>query len=96
MPRIQALHDDLKSEGLRVFGVNGEDALIARAYLDQNGYTFPTLSDPGMSISRLYQVSAIPTAVVIDKEGKIGAYMQGSGTKERLLEAIEAAGLRGR
>jgi hypothetical protein len=34
--------------------------------------------------------------VVIDKEGKIGAYMQGSGTKERLLEAIEAAGLRGR
>jgi peroxiredoxin/outer membrane lipoprotein-sorting protein len=96
MPRIQALHDDLKSEGLRVFGVNGEDALIARAYLDRNGYTFPTLSDPGMSISRLYQVSAIPTAVVIDKEGKVGAYMQGSGTKERLLEAIEAAGLRGR
>jgi peroxiredoxin/outer membrane lipoprotein-sorting protein len=96
MPRIEALHTELKGEGLRVFGVNGEDAQVARAYLDRNGYTFPTLSDPGMSVSRLYQVSAIPTAVVIDKEGNIGAYMQGSGTKERLLEAIEAAGLRGR
>lgn len=94
MPRIEALHNELKDQGLRVFGVNGEDAQVARAYLDRNGYTFPTLSDPGMTVSRRYEVSAIPTAVVIDKQGNIGAYLQGSGTKERLLEAIRAAGLR--
>lgn len=93
MPRIEALHNELKDQGLRVFGVNGEDALVAGAYLEGNGYTFPTLSDPGMTVSRLFEVTAIPTAVVIDKEGKIGAYLQGSGTKERLLEAIRAAGL---
>jgi len=93
MPRIEALYSELKDQGLRVFGVNGEDTQVARGYLDRNGYTFPTLSDPGMAVSRLYEVSAIPTAVVIDKQGKIGAYLQGSGTKERLLEAIQAAGL---
>jgi peroxiredoxin/outer membrane lipoprotein-sorting protein len=96
MPRIEALHKEMKAQGLRVFGVNGEDAQVARAYLDRNGYTFPTLSDPGMAVSRLYEVSAIPTAVVIDKQGKIGAYLQGSGTKERLMEAIRAAGLQAR
>jgi peroxiredoxin/outer membrane lipoprotein-sorting protein len=93
MPRIEALYKDLKGKGLHVFGVNGEDARVARAYLARNGYTFPTLSDPGMNVSKLYEVNALPTAVVIDKEGKVGVYMQGSGTKERLLEAIRAAGL---
>jgi peroxiredoxin len=94
MPRIEALHNELKDQGLRVFGVNGEDAALARSYLQRNSYTFPTLSDPGMQVAQLYEVNALPTAVVIDKEGKIAAYLQGSGTKERLLEAIRAAGLR--
>jgi peroxiredoxin/outer membrane lipoprotein-sorting protein len=93
MPRIEALHKELREKGLRVFGVNGEEAQIARAYLDRNGYTFPTLSDPGMTVSKLYEVNALPTAVVIDKEGKVGAYLQGSGSKQRLLEAIRSAGL---
>jgi peroxiredoxin/outer membrane lipoprotein-sorting protein len=93
MPRIEALHNELKDRGLRVFGVNGEDGKVARAYLDGNGYTFPTLSDPGMAVSRMYEVNAIPTAVVIDKQGKVGAYLQGSGSKERLVAAIRAAGL---
>jgi peroxiredoxin/outer membrane lipoprotein-sorting protein len=94
MPRIEALHNELKDQGLQVFGVNGEDAALARSYLQRNSYTFPTLSDPGMQVAQLYEVNALPTAVVIDKEGKIAAYLQGSGTKERLLEAIRAAGLR--
>lgn len=93
MPRIEALHNDLKAKGLRVFGVNAEDANLARSYVKRNGYTFPTLSDPGMQVAQLYQVNALPTAIVIDKEGKIAAYMQGSGSKERLLEAIGKAGL---
>jgi peroxiredoxin len=94
MPRIEALHNDLKAKGLRVFGVNAEDANLARSYVERNGYTFPTLSDPGMQVAQLYQVNALPTAVVIDKEGRVAAYMQGSGSKERLLEAIQKAGLR--
>jgi peroxiredoxin/outer membrane lipoprotein-sorting protein len=94
MPRIQALHNELKARGLRVFGVNSEDAGLARAYVESNGYTFPTLSDAGATVFRGYEVTAIPTAVVIDTEGNVGAYLQGSGPKERLLEAIRKAGLR--
>jgi thiol-disulfide isomerase/thioredoxin len=93
MPRIEALHNELHDKGLRVFGVNGEETQVARSYVDRNGYTFPTLSDPGMQVAQEYQVNALPTAVVIDKEGNVAAYLQGSGTKERLLEAIHAAGL---
>jgi peroxiredoxin/outer membrane lipoprotein-sorting protein len=94
MPRIEALHNELKDKGLHVFGVNGEETQVARAYVDRNGYTFPTLSDPGMQVAQKYQVNALPTAVVIDKEGNVAVYLQGSGSKERLLEAIRAAGLR--
>ncbi len=93
MPRVEALHNELKDHGLRVFGVNGESGQVARAYIDGNGYTFPTLSDPGMTVSQLYEVNALPTSVVIDKEGRVGAYFQGSGSKERLVAAIREAGL---
>jgi peroxiredoxin len=94
MPRIEALYNELRDLGLQVFGVNGENAQVARAYVESNGYTFPTLADPGMKVAQLYDVTALPTAVVIDTEGKVGAYLQGSGTKERLLQAIREAGLR--
>jgi peroxiredoxin/outer membrane lipoprotein-sorting protein len=93
MPRIEALYNELKGRGLRVFGVNGERAEVASAYVKGNGYTFPTLSDPGMRVARLFQVNVIPTAIVIDTEGNVRAYLQGSGPKDRLLQAIREAGL---
>lgn len=93
MPFVQSLATKYADRGLRVFGMNAEPADRAKDYLDRNGLTFPTLLDPRMEIARLYQVRAIPTFVVVDRQGRIAAYMRGSRTEAQLEAALLKAGL---
>jgi cytochrome c-type biogenesis protein len=91
MPHIEQMHKQLGKDGLVVLGVNGESPDAAKGYLEQNGYTFPTLSDTGYQVSRLYGVRAIPTIVVIDREGKVSSYMRGLHSEAQLREAVQKA-----
>ncbi len=93
MPHVQALYEELGERGLAVFGVSSEPRERAQAYLDQNGFTFPSLIDGGMRAAALYQIHAIPTFIVVDRRGRIAAYMQGTRTREELRKAVLAAGL---
>ncbi len=93
MPHVQALYEELGDRGFAVLGVNAEPRERAQAYLDENGFAFPSLVDVGMRVAALYRVRAIPTFVVVDRQGRIASYMQGTRTREQLREAILAAGL---
>lgn len=93
MPFVQSLAETYADRGLKVFGLNTEPVARAKKYLESNGLTFPTLIDPRMEIAQLYQVRAIPTFVVIDRQGRISAYMRGSRTKDQLEAALIKAGL---
>ncbi len=93
MPFVEALYAKYADRGLHVFGVNTEAAERAKSYLEANGLTFPTLVDPGMGVARLFQVRALPTFVVIDRQGRIAAYMRGSRTEQQLEAALIQAGL---
>jgi peroxiredoxin len=93
MPRIEALYRELYDRGLRVFGVNSEPAETADAYMKENGYTFPSLLDRNMGVSRNYGVASLPTVVVVDREGKISAYLDGARSAEELRQAVLDAGL---
>ncbi len=93
MPRIDALHREFHQEGLAVLGVNAESPEVARSYMEGNGHGFVSLADPGMKVARAYGVSAIPTVVVIGKDGKIVAYLQGSHSAAELRAAVAQAGI---
>jgi len=93
MPHVDALYEEYKDDGLKVFGVNSERPEQALAYLESNGFDFPTLKDPGMRVARLYRVRAIPTFVVINREGKMMSYLRGTRTREQLRAALLRAGL---
>ncbi len=93
MPIVDQIYKERSGDGLAVFGVNSEAADIARGYLNSNGLTFPTLQDPGMDVAQLYRVRAIPTFVVIDRQGRVSSYMQGTQSRVQLLQALEKAGL---
>ncbi len=79
MPLIEALHKRYKKEGKVVFlGVNWERTesvdqhlATARAYVKQNGITFPSVIDPKQVVTNAYLVEGFPSAYVIDREGKI-------------------------
>ena len=93
MPFVQQLHEELQARGLAVFGVNAEDSAKAADYLRRFGYTFPNLLDRPPAVSRLYRVRSLPTFVVIDRQGNLSSYMQGTRSKEQLRLAVMEAGL---
>jgi len=93
MPYVQRLHEEFSDDDLVVYGVNSEQVEIAKNYLEENGYSFGQLNDAQMQVARLFQVRAIPTFVVIDRQGRIAAYFQGTKTYETLRLAVERAGI---
>ncbi len=62
-----------------------------KAFLDENGYTFPTLFDESGEVFKNYSISAFPTTFIIDKEGNIAGYVPGMMTKDIMLNIIKKA-----
>jgi len=95
MPRVEALYKEFKARGLVVFGVNyAEDPATVRDFLAKNPYTIPILLDPKGEAGQRYQADAIPTLVVIGKDGKVSSYFQGVREENVLREALAKAGIR--
>jgi peroxiredoxin/outer membrane lipoprotein-sorting protein len=95
MPRVEALYKEFKAKGLVVFAVNsGEDLVTVKGFLAKNPYTMPILLDPKGEAARLYQAYAIPTLVVIGKDGKISSYFTGVREENVLREALAKAGMK--
>lgn len=60
-----------------------------RAFMSQGGYDLPVLLDPPGDIANRYRVTAVPTAVIIDTEGKIVEVRVGEATAD-MLESMVA------
>lgn len=65
---------------------DGEESI--KAFLDDNGYTFPTLFDETGEALKNYNISAFPTTFMIDKEGNIVGYVPGMMTKDIMVNVI--------
>ena len=62
-------------------------------FIKDNNYSFPTFLDTTRKANTAYNIMAIPTVVVIDKEGKLSSYMVGLQDPETILAALKKAGL---
>ena len=61
------------------------------AFLEENGYTFPTAFDVTGEVLSQYYISAFPTTFLIDKDGYIYGYAAGMLTKDIMESAIAQA-----
>jgi cytochrome c-type biogenesis protein len=59
-----------------------------KSFIEDNGYTFPTLFDETGEILDQYSISAFPTTFMIDKEGNIFGYVPGMMTKDIMVNII--------
>lgn len=59
------------------------------AFLEENGYTYPTVMDLDGSIFRAYGIQAFPTTFMIDKYGDIYGYVPGMLSKEMMESIIQ-------
>jgi len=72
MPLLNALHKKYAPLGFTVLGVNVEEQLDgARGFLSNVPVDFPILLDNTNKVSKQYKVVAMPTTVVVDRDGNM-------------------------
>ena len=96
MPDIQEIYETYDTEGedaLVVLGVatpsmgqEGTEEEI-KAFLEENGYTYPVLMDTEGELFGAYGVYSLPTTFMIDREGNVFGYVSGMLTKD-MMESI--------
>jgi peroxiredoxin len=69
MPHVEEMHRSLGPKGLRVLGVSTESAAIVAHAAERFHVTYPLASDENEGISASYRVFALPTMIVIDRQG---------------------------
>lgn len=78
MPALDKLAQKYQMLGVQVWGVNVEnDNKAALAYLNKVPVGFPVLFDVDNSVSKAFQVEAMPTTVIIDKNGAVRSVHRG-------------------
>ncbi|MEA5082524.1 MAG: cytochrome c biogenesis protein CcdA [Lachnospiraceae bacterium] len=60
-----------------------------KAFIDENGYTFPVLFDETGEVFQSYGISSFPTTFLIDKDGNIVGYAPGKMTKDFMISVIK-------
>jgi len=72
MPVLSELHDRYKALGFTVLGINvEEESGKARKLLQEISVSFPVLLDNESVVSRLYNVVAMPSTVLVDRDGNM-------------------------
>lgn len=72
MPHLVRLYEKYRASGFQLLGVNiDEDPRQAANLAQKLGLTFPILLDTDKRVSRLYDLSTMPSTVLIDRDGKV-------------------------
>jgi len=72
MPLLEALYKRYESLGFELLGVNVEEnSRDADTFLRDSPVTFPILYDPKNQVSQLFDVAAMPSTVLVDREGNV-------------------------
>ncbi len=91
MPGLQELADKFKGQDLEILSVNqGETADQVSQFINRQKYTFHVVLDQDQAIANKYSVQAIPTLVIIDKNGVVQWLSVGySKNEDDLRELVE-------
>lgn len=90
MPTFEKLHRELKGKDAVILAVDvGENEEIVARYIDKEKFTFPVLLAEHGEMPNKYNVSAYPTLVVIDKNGRIAETLVGGRSEPELRAAID-------
>ena len=92
-PIVAKLFEKYKDHGLVTFGVTGEEQARVRRYLDEERLSLPILMDSSRRFRRLYGCQAIPTLIVVNRQGIVTEDHVGFLDEEDLLLALQSAGL---
>jgi len=72
MPQLSRLYEKYRASGFVLLGVNvDDDARKATELAGKLGVTFPVLLDTDKTVSKRYDLSTMPSTVIIDRNGTV-------------------------
>ncbi len=93
MPLLEELYNQYSPMGFTIVGVNvEEDSSKAREMLKDIPVNFPVVFDNKSTVSRLYDVVAMPSTVLVDRDGNIRYLHRGykPGYEETYQQQVRA------
>ncbi len=93
MPLLEELYNEYQPLGFTILGVNvEEDSSQAKQMLKDIPVNFPVLFDNESEVSKLYKVVAMPSTVLVDRDGNVRYLHQGykPGYEEAYQQQVRA------
>jgi len=90
VPLLNQAARELEAEGVVFYGINAEGLKpeTLRRVTQRWDFAYPVLHDPTAQTQIAYDVEALPTLFVIDKEGIVQKTHAGSPSAKRLVEEV--------
>jgi len=91
MPLLENIYKKYNKMGFTLIGVNVEpDSKAAEGFLKETPVTFPVIYDKDSTVSKAYDVSGMPSTVIIDRKGNIRVLHRGykPGDENEYLDSI--------
>ncbi|MBA3798666.1 MAG: TlpA family protein disulfide reductase [Geodermatophilaceae bacterium] len=92
-PEFQQVYADVSGDDVSFLGINvRDDRQLAQAFLDDNAITYPSVFDPRSEIAlafRDYPANAIPSTIVLDRDGRVAAVYVAVVDGDELRRVIE-------
>jgi thiol-disulfide isomerase/thioredoxin len=95
-PLLEELHQEFKPQGVQFFGVNLRDEKATAEAFDKSfNLTYPSFDDKDggvlLAVSGLVPPGAVPTTLVLDKQGRVASRVLGEIERGTLKALIAAA-----
>jgi len=93
MPDLDALYQRFQKQGFVVLAISDEAESKVRPFIEQGGFHYPILLDPGRTVNKEFIVEGIPKSFVYNREGKLVAQAMDMRTRRQFLELLKEAGI---
>ena len=93
-PEFQMVYEEVGAEGVQFLGVDVKDERqLAIAFYADKGVEYPSLFDPRGEVAlafRGFPANAVPSTILIDREGRVAAVYTAAVAAEDLRSALSA------
>lgn len=89
---LKELYPTVRGSGVEFLAVSvGEPEATVRDHVAKSPYPYPVLIDPADEVSDRFGVAALPTVVIIDRQGKIVFNETGLSDRDTLARVLRSA-----
>lgn len=89
LPTIDAYYQEHSADGFVVLAINSQEAQsTVNTFISSTGFTFPVLLDSQGDVMGQYNVRALPTSFIIDRDGKVSYIHTGEINRQQLDQVV--------